>query len=160
MKRLRGCLVVAFIFGSGFLVGGFLGAAFGWVSLFHKVVKGGPRAAREVIVQRANDDLGLTASQRAAVEKIVNESAAQLGDATAGVRPQVEEILGRAEARVREVLDAKQREKFDAFANKSRRRWKAAQEIVEPQPPATPNPAESPLQPATPQPEAVPEKNR
>lgn len=137
MKRVRGCLVVAFIFGCGFLVGGFLGAAFGWVGFFHKVVKGGPRAVQQIIVERAKDDLGLKPGQRAAVAKIVEETAKELGDATASTRPHVEEIMGRAEDRVREVLDAEQRAKFDSFANQGRRRWKFLQET-----PATPAPAE------------------
>lgn len=142
MKRLRGCLVVLFIFGCGFLVGGFVGAAIGWVGLFQKMVKGGPRAVQEIIVQRAKDDLGLKPEQRTAVEKIVKETAAELGTATAEVRPEVEAILGRAEDRIREVLDAKQRKKFDDFANKGRRRWKVLEETVEPKPAATPAPVD------------------
>jgi len=144
MKRLRGCLVVAFIFGCGFLVGGFVGMAFGWVGLFHKVVKGGPSAVQEIIVQRAKDDLQLKPEQRAAVARIVEETAKELGDATAEVRPKVEEIMGRAEQRTREVLDDKQRKKFDSFANQGRRRWKVLQETLDAERKATPAPAATP----------------
>jgi hypothetical protein len=145
MKRARGCLVVAFIFGCGFLVGGFLGAAFGWVGFFHKVVKGGPRAVQQIIVERAKDDLGLKPEQRAAVAKIVEETAKELGEATADTRPKVEEIMGRAEERVRAILDAEQRAKFDNFANQGRRRWKVMQETAAPPPSATPEPKETPV---------------
>ena len=126
MKRLRGCLLVLFIFGCGLLVGGFVGAAFGWVGFFHKIVKGGPVAVREVIAQRAREDLGLTKEQDALVKQIVQDAASELDDATKEARPHVEEILGRAEDRIREVLDEKQRRKFDAFVNKGRKRWKPA----------------------------------
>ena len=148
MKRLRGCSVVAFIFGCGFLVGGFVGMAFGWVGLFHKVVKGGPSAVQEIIVQRAKDDLQLKPEQRAAVARIVEETAKELGDATAEVRPKVEEIMGRAEQRAREVLDDEQRKKFDSFANQGRRKWKVLQAALDakegtpPAPSATPAPAQ------------------
>ena len=125
MKRLRGCLVVAFIFGCGFLVGGFLGAAFGWVGMFQQVIKGGPRGARDIIVQRMVDDLKLNEDQSHEVREIVEDSARELGRATAGVRPEVEEILGRAEQRVRAVLNEGQRRKFDRFAERGRRRWQA-----------------------------------
>ena len=107
-----------------------MGAAIGWVGLFQKVVKGGPRAVQEIIIQRANDDLKLKPEQRAAVAKIVEETAKELGDATAEVRPKVEEIIGRAEQRAREVLDDEQRKKFDSFANQGRRRWKVLQEVA------------------------------
>ena len=152
MKRLRGCLVVAFIFGCGFLVGGFLGAAIGWVGLFQKVVKGGPGAVRAIIVQRASDDLKLKPEQRAAVKKIVDETALELGVATAEVRPKVEEIMGRGEARVREVLNAEQRRKFDGFANQGRRRWKEFQEKRDAELKVTPAPADAalPAQPEAP----------
>ena len=126
MKRLRGCLLVLFIFGCGLLVGGFLGAAFGWVGFFQKIVKGGPAAVREVITQRAREDLHLTREQDALVKQIVNDASAELDEAVKDARPRVEEILGRAEDRVREVLDEKQRKKFDPFANKARKRRKPA----------------------------------
>ncbi|MDB6149502.1 MAG: hypothetical protein JWQ44_950 [Chthoniobacter sp.] len=131
MKRAKGCLLVAFIFVCGFLVGGFLGAAFGWVGFFHKVVKGGPKAVREIVIERAVHDLGLKQEQQAQVRAIVDETAIELGRATEASRPQVEEIMGRAEERVRLVLNPKQRAKFDSFAEKGRRRWKTPHERLE-----------------------------
>lgn len=128
MKRFRGCLMVAFIFFCGFLVGGFLGLAFGWTGFFHKIVKGGPGALREVVMERAANDLKLNPEQKARVRKIVEETGTELVTTTAEVRPKIEEIMGRNEDRIREVLDAKQRQKFDRFVGEGRRRWKAAVE--------------------------------
>lgn len=142
MKRLRSWLIIVFIFVCGFLVGGFLGAAVGWVGLFHKIVKGGPGFVRETIVRRANDDLRLKPEQRAAVKKIVDETAIELGSATVEVRPHIAEILGRAEERIRVVLDAQQRQKFDGFANKGRRRWKSVEKPPSLESTAPPAPAE------------------
>ena len=126
MKRFRGCLMVAFIFLCGFLIGGFLGLAFGWTGFFHKIVKGGPGAIRDVVMERAAHDLKLKPEQKERVHKIVEETGAELAMTTEEIRPKVEEIMGRSEDRVREVLDAKQRQKFDLFVNEGRRRWKAA----------------------------------
>ncbi len=126
MKRLRGCLMVAFIFFCGFLVGGFLGLLVGSVGIFHKLVKGGPGAVREVVMDRAVHELKLKPEQKIRVHQIVDETGAELAAATAEVRPKVEEIMGRSEARIRAELDVKQRVKFDQLMNEGRRRWKAA----------------------------------
>ncbi len=127
MKRLRGFLLVAFIFGCGFVTGGFLGAAFGWVGLYHKIVKGGPEAARQIVLDRAIHDWRLNAAQQREVRKIVEETSAELDAATAAVRPQVGEILGRGEERIRPLLNGQQRKKFDEFLNAGRRRWQPAE---------------------------------
>ena len=127
-SRVRGCLMVAFIFGCGFLVGGFVGLGLGAVGSFHKVVRGGPGAVRELVMERAARDLKLKPDQKERVRKIVDETGAELTTATAEVRPKIEEIMGRNEERIRELLDAPQRKKFDWFVNEGRRRWKAAVE--------------------------------
>jgi Spy/CpxP family protein refolding chaperone len=132
MKRFRGCLMVAFIFLCGFLVGGFLGLAFGWMGFFHKIVKGGPGAIREVVMERAAHDLKLKPEQKARVKEIVDETGTELATATAEVRPKIEEIMGRNQERIREVLDPKQRQKFDQFVSEGRRRWKTAVEVRTP----------------------------
>lgn len=136
MKRFRGCLMVAFIFLCGLLVGGFLGLAVGWTGFFHKMVKGGPGALREAVMERAASDLRLKPEQRVRVRAIVEETGAELVTTTAEVRPKIEEIMGRGEDRIREVLEPKQRLKFDRFVGEGRRRWKAAVEAR-----ATPVPA-------------------
>jgi hypothetical protein len=144
MKRLRGCLMVAFIFACGFLVGGFLGAAMGWIGFFHKVVKGGPGAVREIVMERVSKDLRLKPEQKSRVRKIVDETGAELTTATAEVRPKIEEIMGRNGERIRAELDAEQRKKFDWFVNQGRRRWKTAVEAR-----ATPAPVAELERPAT-----------
>ena len=125
-QRLRGCLMVAFLFLCGFLVGGFLGAAVGWLGFFHKIVKGGPGAVRDVVMERVTKDLNLNRDQKIRVRKIMNETGAELAVATAEARPKIEEIMGHSEERIRELLSAKQRVKFNAFVNEGRHRWKAA----------------------------------
>jgi hypothetical protein len=147
MRRLRGCLMVAFIFACGFLVGGFLGVGIGMFGFFHKLVNTGPRAISDTIVDRAVHDLKLNPGQSARVRKIVDETSAELAAATAAVRPQIGEIIGRAEERVREVLDARQRKKFDSFLKEGRPRWQAAvRPVATPPPPQPAEPVTAPQQ--------------
>jgi hypothetical protein len=135
MKRLRGCLTVVFIFGCGFLVGGFLGAVVGWSSLFNKIVKSGPMAVQEVIIERVRSDLELKGAARGEARKIVQETALELDAATNEVRPKVAEILGRAEDRLNALApNERARLKLQRTLNPARRKWQ----------PTTPAPATPP----------------
>ncbi len=137
MKRLRGCLTVVFIFGCGFLAGGFAGAIFGWTALFNKIVKSGPVAVQDVIVERVRNDLRLKGEKRVEARRIVQETALELDAATRDVRPKVAEILGRAEERISALADdEKQRTKLQRTLNQARRKWQPAL----PTPPGTPSP--------------------
>ena len=89
-------------------------------------------------MDRAVHELKLKPEQKERVRQIVDETGAELTTTTAEIRPKVEEIMGRGEDRIREVLDEKQRRKFDLFVNEGRRRWKA---VVEAR--ATPAPGSS-----------------
>jgi hypothetical protein len=135
MRRLRGCLTVLFIFGCGLLVGGFLGAAFGWMACFNKIVKGGPIAVQEIVTDRVKGDLKLKGEQKAEVRKVVEEMAVELDAATRDVRPKVGEILGRGEERIGALLTEDwQRARLKKTLDAARLKWV----------PATPAPAEAP----------------
>ncbi len=123
MKRFRGCLGVLLIFALGFLIGGFFGGVAGWIGFFQKVTRGGPGAVREVLFQRAKDDLGLDGQQQQQVRVILKETSAELEDIAAPARPSVESALLRAEDRIRAILTPKQQMKFDAYMKDVRRRW-------------------------------------
>ena len=141
MKRFRGCLGIALIFALGLIVGGFLGFAAGWVTFFHKVVKGGPVAVREILYQRAKDDLGLNYGQQEEIRMILKESSLELEKVTAMVRPAVEETVGRAKERIRALLTDKQRAKFDRFVDEGWRRWRMPPVTLGPPSSAAPEPA-------------------
>ena len=123
MKRFRGCLGVLLIFAFGFLIGGFFGGVAGWIGFFQKVTRGGPGAVREVLFQRAKDDLGLDGRQQQQVRVILKETSAELEDIAAPARPSVESALLHAEERIRAILTPKQQMKFDAYMKEVRRRW-------------------------------------
>jgi hypothetical protein len=147
MKRFRGCLMVAFIFGSGLLVGGFLGAALGWVGFFHKVVRGGPGAVAEIFMDRAAHDLKLRPEQRPRVKAIIGEAGTELRAATLEIAPQVGEIVGRNADRLRAELTPEQRRKFDRFAAQARLRWLAQVQARRTAPAPAPAPTQGPVSP-------------
>jgi hypothetical protein len=132
VKRLRGCLGILLIFGLGLVVGGFIGFAGGWLALFHKVTKGGPAAVREVLYQRARDDLKLDYEQKEEIRAILKESSKELDEITASVRPAVERALARAEDRVRALLKPEQKAKFDSFIKEVRRKWSVLLTVEKP----------------------------
>lgn len=147
MKRLRGCLTVVFLFGCGFLVGGFLGAIFGWTALFNKIVKGGPLAVQAVIVDRVRGDLHLKGEARGEARRIVQDTAIELETATSELRPKVSEILGRAEERLLMLAqDEKHRQELQRTLDQARRKWQpaAAPAPATPEPGATRIPVEKP----------------
>ncbi len=130
MRRLRGCLTVLFIFGCGLLVGGFLGAAFGWMACFNKIVKGGPVAVQEIVIDRVKGDLKLKGEKKAEARKIVEEMAVELDSATKDARPKVGEILGRGEERIGALLTEDwQRARLKKTLDAARLKWVPAAPI-------------------------------
>jgi hypothetical protein len=124
VKRFRGCLGIALIFFLGLVVGAMLGFGAGWMTFFHKVVKGGPVAVREILFKRAKDDLGLDYGQQEEIRMIMIETATELEKITATVRPAVEDAVGRAKERFRAILTPKQRAKFDPFIDEGWKKWR------------------------------------
>lgn len=145
MKRFRGCLGIALIFGLGLVVGAMLGFGVGWMGFFHKVVKGGPVAVREILFNRAKEDLRLDYGQQEEVRLILKETSMELEKITSTVRPAVETTVGKAKERIRAILTARQRAKFDPFVESGWKQWRV--QVVptaetEPKPAAPPTPPE------------------
>ncbi len=132
MKRLRGILGILLIFGLGLAVGLFLGFAAGWIGFFHKVVKGGPVAVREVFYQRAKDDLKLDYEQKEELREILKELSKELETIMVSTRPAVEAAIGNATERIRALLKADQRGKFDGFLKEAIKKWQVPAPVVEP----------------------------
>ena len=88
----------------------------------------------------ARGELKLDEDQSHQFWQILNETGAELRDATKPVRPQIDAALERSASRLRAVLKPEQQPKFDAFAKDFRRRWlEALGELpAEPPPPAPP----------------------
>ena len=79
--------------------------------------------ARELIVKRLARELDLSAGQREEVEKIVCRTQAEMFEIRHRNRPQVEAIIIRSIAEIKEHLSPDQRTKLDTLHEKARHRW-------------------------------------
>jgi len=150
MKRIKGILIVVVIFLSGVCVGGTLGGTAALMELVSKTFRGGPPNSRKLLIQRAKHDLQLDEDQNHQFWQILNDTGAELRDATKPVRPQIDAALEKAVQRMREVLRPSQQPRFDNFVRDSRTRWLEAMEDM---PAAKPAKIQSPNQQDVPPPE-------
>lgn len=77
------------------------------------MIKGDPKAMRELIVQRLNHKLHLDTNQLYQLRSIVKETHDEMGNVRKQFRPQIEEILARSQNRVRAILRPDQLEKYE-----------------------------------------------
>ena len=136
MKRLKGILIVAAIFVSGLFVGTILGGSAAIVDVVNKTFRGGPLNVRRILVQRAKHDLHLDEDQGHQFWQILNETGAELRDATKPVRSQMDAVLARSAERLRAVLRPEQRSRFDNLLKDANTRWQAAMADPAPADPA------------------------
>ena len=111
--RLGGALLLLLAFGLG-VAAGALGlsayqARWGW-----NAPGPGPRHSQHML-RRLDQELTLTTAQREQVEAILRETGQEFTRLRDEVRPRFRDIRASARARIREVLDPAQREKFDAL---------------------------------------------
>jgi hypothetical protein len=123
MKRLKSILTVARIFLSGLVVGGIMGSGATMHDFVNKTFRDGPPNIRRVLLQRAKHDLKLDEDQSHQFWQIFNETGGELREAIRPVMPQITAVLGRAENRLRNVLNKGQAEAFDRFMKTARARW-------------------------------------
>lgn len=109
--RLKGAafLTLAFVFGVVVGVVGFgaVQARWGW-----QWSRGHP----ERLLRQLDRAVGLTPAQRRQVEAILRDTRQEFAQLREEVGPRFREIRARSRARIREVLEPAQREKFDAFS--------------------------------------------
>jgi Spy/CpxP family protein refolding chaperone len=109
---LKGALLltVAFVLG---VAAGAVGSAH-WRAKWSDLGPGS-RASRAML-RHLDRELGLAPAQREQLEAILRETGQEFGRLRDEVRPRLREIRLRSRARMREVLDPAQRERFDALA--------------------------------------------
>ena len=119
MKNWKAILGVVLVFLLGVAAGGLLAG-----SLIHRrvqhVARGGPRGTEEAIVRRLSHRLDLDNAQQEQLRVIVRESQREMEP----VRKQMEEVLARAQTKIRGVLTPDQAVKFDKFVTEGRARWR------------------------------------
>ena len=110
------------IFVAGMLVGG-LTASVLIRSHVLNVMRGGPSRPHERIAKRLTEGLGLTAAQRAEVERIVREYEPRFEEFERESRTEVRKIADQMEAEIRGVLTSEQQAAYDAGIQKMRLEW-------------------------------------
>jgi Spy/CpxP family protein refolding chaperone len=123
MKNWKAILSVVAVFLLGVAAGGLVTA-----SLIHRRVQhmghGGPRGMEEAIVRRMSRRLELDKAQQEQLRVIVHESQREMEP----VRKQMEEVLARAQTKIRGILTSDQAAKFDKFVTEGRARWRPSTE--------------------------------
>lgn len=121
MKQWKTIVSVILIFGLGALSGAIVTYKIYWQKM-ENIVRDEPKAMRELMVQRLNSKLSLDASQLEQVRAIAKETHAEMKSVRRKIRPDVEEVLSRSQAKIRAVLRPDQREKYDQILLERRRR--------------------------------------
>ncbi len=86
------------------------------------IIKDEPRTIREVIVQRLDRKLSLDPAQLEQVRAIVRETHSEMKNVRKQIRPQIDEILTRSQAKVRAILRPDQLEKYEKILAERKKR--------------------------------------
>ena len=86
------------------------------------IIKDEPRTIREVIIKRLDRKLNLDPTQLEQVRAIVKETHAEMKSVRKQIRPQIDEILTRSQAKVRAILRPEQQEKYDQILLERKKR--------------------------------------
>jgi Spy/CpxP family protein refolding chaperone len=87
----------------------------------------GPQARTDFIVRKLSWELWLDGQQREQLRSIVQDAQQEMKPVRQQVRPQVEAILDRADAKVRAILRPNQIEKFDKLVAERKAKWSEAE---------------------------------
>jgi periplasmic protein CpxP/Spy len=120
MKNWKAIAGVLLVFVLGVAAG-----TFGTLGVIrHRWMHRGPQAMADFIVRRLSWELRLDTTQRDQLRVIVTDSQQETRTVRKQVQPQIEEILDRADAKVRAILRPDQREKFDRLVAERKEKWR------------------------------------
>jgi hypothetical protein len=107
-----------------FVLGGFAGSLTTIAIVRHRLVHGHrSQMMANLIVRRLSWVLRLDTAQRAQLRVIISDGQKEIRMARRQIQPQIEDIVNRSEARVREILQPGQQEKFDKLVAESKAQW-------------------------------------
>lgn len=103
-----------------FLLGGGLGAVLGFIACIHRAQatagsRKTPEARRAEMVERLNQELHLTATQRESVNQILSALLEQFQAVHKQIEPQMKEVREAGRKRIRAILTPEQQTKYDEF---------------------------------------------
>jgi len=131
-RRILGIILI-------FLFGVFVGVVVTGGAIEKKtreVIRGGPKAVMETIVNRLDSELKLDSEQKRKLQAIVDDAHIKLRQSQDKIQPEINASLFEAEERVRAMLYQNQVAKFDRIVSRSREKWKPWQEGQEKAPPS------------------------
>jgi hypothetical protein len=116
-KAVVGIIVV-------FMLGGLAGSFTTIALVRHRLVTGhGRQMVADFIVRRLSWELRLDHDQREQLRVIVHDGQQEMKVVRQQIQPQVEDILGRSEAKLRVILRPDQQDKFDKLIAERKARW-------------------------------------
>ncbi len=121
MKQWKTIVSVILIFGLGALSGAIVTYKIYWQKM-ENIIRDEPKAMRELMVQRLNSRLNLDATQLEQVREIAKETHSEMKAVRRKIRPEVEEVLSRSQAKIRAVLRPEQQEKYDQILSERRKK--------------------------------------
>jgi len=121
MKQWKIIISVVLIFGLGALSGTIVTYRI-YRQQMENIIRDEPKAMRELMVQRLNSKLHLDAAQMEQIRTIATETHAEMKSVRKKIRPEIEEVLSRSQAKIRAILRPEQLEKYDQILLERRKR--------------------------------------
>ncbi|MFA6054774.1 MAG: hypothetical protein WC769_05300 [Thermodesulfovibrionales bacterium] len=121
MKKWKTIVSIILVFLLGLLAGALITHEI-YKHRIENIIRGDPKAMRELIVQRLNHKLHLDTAQLEQLRVIVNETHAEIKNVRKQIRPQIEEILESSQNRVRAILRPDQLEKYEKIIAERKKR--------------------------------------
>jgi len=121
MKQWKIIISVVLIFGLGALSGTIVTYRI-YRQQMENIIRDEPKAMRELMVQRLNSKLHLDAAQMEQIRTIAKETHAEMKSVRKKIRPEIEEVLSRSQAKIRAILRPEQLEKYDQILLERRKR--------------------------------------
>ena len=121
MKQWKTIISVILIFGLGALSGTIVTYKV-YRQQMENIIRDEPKAMRELMVQRLNSKLHLDADQLEQIRAIAKETHAEMKSVRKKIRPEIEEVLSRSQAKIRAILRPDQLEKYDQILAERRKR--------------------------------------
>lgn len=110
-----------------FLSGIVIGSAATGLYIKHRIaglLQEGPPGIKKITMKELTNELDLTKSQQAEIEKIVNEAQLKFQKLRAKNQPEIEEILSESISRMNTGLSPEQQKKLGQLHERLKKRWR------------------------------------
>ncbi len=121
MKQWKTIISVLLVFVLGALSGAIVTHTI-YRQKMENIIRDEPKAMREFMIQRLNSKLHLDDAQLQQIRAIARETHAEMKAVRKKIRPEIEEVLSRSQAKIRQILRPDQLEKYDQIILERRKR--------------------------------------